>query len=130
MYTAFHSSASLKASLQSVRTKLNLQANSPVPVGVGFLGWILDNTETSDDPRIVPVLDELPAAVWFAFGNDLGKYIAQVQAYDAKRAHKTIIFVIVNSIADALRAANEWKVDVLVVQGTCLHQIIYSPSQT
>lgn len=89
----------------------------PVPVGVGFLGWILDKTETSDDPRIANVLDERPAAVWFAFGTDLGKYVAQVKAHDAHRPHKTIIFVIVNSVAEALQAANDWKVDVLVVQG-------------
>jgi hypothetical protein len=62
--------------------------------------------------------------VWFAFGNDLGKYIAQVRAYDAQRAHKTIVFVIVNSVADALRAANDWKVDVLVVQGKGLYYVV------
>jgi nitronate monooxygenase len=72
------------------------------------------------------VLDELPTAVWFAFGNDLGKYIAQVHAHDANRAHKTIIFVIVSSVAEALCATNEWKVDVLVVQGTCLHLVMGS----
>src|SRR5882762_322548 len=116
-YAGFDSSADLKLTLQSIRATLKLPADVPVPVGVGFIGWMLDNTESSGDPRIIPVLDELPTAVWFAFGNDLGKYIAQVRAYDAKRAHKTIVFIIVNSVADALRAANEWKVDVLVVQG-------------
>jgi nitronate monooxygenase len=110
-------SATLKSSLQSIRSQLNLPPNVPVPVGVGFIGWLCDITESSDDPRLAPVLDELPAAVWFAFGNDLGKYITQVHEHDAKRTHKTIIFVIVHSVADALRAANEWKVDVLVVQG-------------
>ena len=93
----------------------------PLPTGVGFLGWILDKTEISDDPRIPEVLDELPAAIWFAFGTNLGKYVEQVRAYDEKRdpekPHKTLVFVIVNSVEDALRAANEWKVDVLVVQG-------------
>jgi len=54
---------------------------------------------------------------WFAFGVDLGKYIAQVRAFDANREHKTVIFVIVSSVEDALQATNEWKVDVLVVQG-------------
>lgn len=124
IYAAFHSSAILKSTLQSIRSQLNVPANAAVPVGVGFIGWILDNTESSDDPRISPVLDELPKAVWFAFGNDLGKYIAQVHAHDARREHKTIVFVIVHSVADALRAANEWKVDVLVVQGRCLHQVM------
>jgi hypothetical protein len=130
IHAGFDSSATLKSTLQSVRTKLGISANIPVPVGVGFIGWILDNTEASDDPRIIPVLDELPTAVWFAFGNDLGKYIAQVHAYDAKRAHKTIIFVIVNSVAEALLAANEWNVDVLVVQGILYHLLMCLPPQT
>lgn len=87
-------------------------------MGIGFIGWILDMTEPSDDPRLEAILDELPVAIWFAFGVDLGKYVAQVRAYDAKRDHKTVIFVIVSSAADALRAATEWGVDVVVAQGT------------
>lgn len=75
-------------------------------------------TESSDDPRLQVILDELPAVVWFAFGVDLGKYVAQVRAHDAKRDHKTLVFVIVNSVDEALRATNDWKVDVLVVQGS------------
>jgi nitronate monooxygenase len=113
----FDSSAMLKSTLLSIRSQLNLPANVPVPVGIGFIGWILDITESSDDPRIIPVLDELPTAIWFAFGDGLGKYIAQVRAHDAKRTHKTLVFVMVNSVAEAQRAANEWRVDVLVVQG-------------
>lgn len=75
-------------------------------------------TEESDDPRIPAVLAERPQAIWFAFGVDLGKYVKMVREYDEKRDHKTIIFVIVNNIDEAKRAAEEWKVDVLVVQGT------------
>lgn len=75
-------------------------------------------TEASEEPRIPAVLEEKPTVVWFAFGNDLFKYIKQVRDYDSKREHKTKIFCCVNSIEEATRAANEWKVDVLVVQGT------------
>lgn len=83
-----------------------------------MIGWILDMTEPSDDPRIPTILAEKPEAIWFAFG-DLGKYIKVVHEYDAKRDHKTKIFAICNSAADALKAANEWKVDVVVAQGSC-----------
>jgi nitronate monooxygenase len=86
-------------------------------VGVGVIGWIAEMTESSDDPRIPTILDELPVAIWFAFGVDLGKYVEQVRRYDARRQHKTLIFVIVNSVAEALRAAIEWRVDVIVAQG-------------
>jgi nitronate monooxygenase len=91
----FLSSDDLKANLSIVRKNLGIKEGASVPVGLGFIGWILEMTEKSDDPR-------LPA---------------QVHEYDSKREHKTLIFVIVNSAEDALRAAKEWKVDVLVVQG-------------
>ena len=94
---------------------------APVPVGIGFLGWILDFTEPSADPRLTAVLDEKPAAIWLAFGVDLGKYVAQIRKYDEGREHKTIIFVIVSSVEAARRAAEEWGVDVLVAQGTYMH---------
>jgi len=113
----FDSSTILKANFQSMRTSLNIPAGTCVPVGVGVIGWIAEMTEASDDPRIPTILEEMPVAIWFAFGVDLGKYIKQVREYDAKRAHKTLIFVIVNSVEGALRAANEWKVDVIVAQG-------------
>jgi nitronate monooxygenase len=113
----FDSSTTLKENFQTMRTLLKVPAGRPVPVGVGVIGWIAEMTETSDDHRIPTILAEMPAAIWFAFGVDLGKYIRQVREYDSKRAHKTLVFVIVNSVADALRAANEWKVDVLVAQG-------------
>ncbi|KAG6865533.1 hypothetical protein C0991_001726 [Blastosporella zonata] len=117
MGAGFTSSAQLKSYFQVVRQKLGIAEGEPVPIGIGFIGWILEMTESSDDPRIEAILEEKPVAIWFAFGVDLGKYIAQVRAFDAKRDHKTIIFVMVNSAADALRAANEWKVDVIVAQG-------------
>ncbi|KAF5346991.1 hypothetical protein D9757_013397 [Collybiopsis confluens] len=114
----FTSSSTLVDELQTVRSILGTPSKSdPIPVGVGFLGWILDRTEISDDPRIPPVLAEQPAAIWFAFGVDLGKYVSEVRAYDATREHKTIIFVIITTVNEALQAANEWGVDVLVVQG-------------
>jgi len=113
----FLSSQELKQDLKTTRQNLNIATDQPVPVGIGFIGWILDITESSSDPRLHAVLDEKPAAIWLAFGVDLGKYVAQIRAYDSKREHKTIIFAVMNSVEDALRAANEWKVDVIVAQG-------------
>ncbi|KAL0579474.1 hypothetical protein V5O48_002516 [Marasmius crinis-equi] len=113
----FRSSEDLKKDFALLRRDLDVKPGDPVPIGVAFIGWILDITETSDDPRIPAILEEKPAAVWFAFGTDLGKYVAQVREYDASREHKTLIFVMVGSVEDAIRAANEWKVDVIVAQG-------------
>ncbi|KAJ6482657.1 2-nitropropane dioxygenase [Mycena sanguinolenta] len=109
------SAQDLKEQIQKIRSSLNIPAGETVPIAVGFLGWILDKTETSDDPRLIAVLDERPAAVWFAFGS-LEKYIDQVHAYDTKTGRNTFIFVMVNSVDDARRAALH-RVDAVVVQG-------------
>ncbi|KAJ7778684.1 Nitronate monooxygenase-domain-containing protein [Mycena maculata] len=111
----FDSTAELKTKIQKIRTDLMIAPGAPVPLAIGFIGWILDITEPSDDPRLLAFLDELPTAIWFAFGSDLGKYIAQVHAHDQKHGRKTFIFVIVGSVESALRYAPE--VDCLVVQG-------------
>ncbi|KAF8188846.1 2-nitropropane dioxygenase [Mycena galopus ATCC 62051] len=107
----------LKEQIQQIRGILKIPGREPVPIAVGFLGWILDRTEISDDPRLTAVLDERPAAVWFAFGVDVEKYVDQVHAYNTRTGHKTFIFVIVNSVDDARRAAQH-GVHAVVVQGT------------
>ena len=93
-------------------------SDSVLPIGIGYLGWILDKDSDSQE-KIALALEARVAAIWFAFGNDLGKWIDFVRKYDNGRSvpHKTLIFVIVNSVEEAVRAAEQWKVDVLVVQG-------------
>ena len=116
----FRTAQDIKADFKLVREAINLRDGHPVPIGIGFIGWILDITEASDDPRLEAILEEKPMAIWFAFGVNLAKYVEQVKVYDSKREHKTLIFVVVSSVEDALRAANEWKVDVIVVQGALI----------
>ncbi|KAF7343156.1 2-nitropropane dioxygenase [Mycena venus] len=101
----YHSTQVLKEQIQKIRASLDIPTGEPVPVAIGFLGWILDRTESSDDPRLLAVLDENPAAVWFAFGVDLDKYIDQVHAYNKRTGRNTFIFVIISSVEDARRAA-------------------------
>ncbi|KAJ6575599.1 2-nitropropane dioxygenase [Mycena vulgaris] len=112
----FDSTLLLKEKIQTVRRHLNLTPGVPVPIVIGFIGWILDMTETSNDPRLLAVLDELPVAVWFAFGIDLGKYISQVHAHDKSTGRHTFIFVIVNSVESARQVLSKGA-DALVVQG-------------
>ncbi|KAF8904315.1 2-nitropropane dioxygenase [Mucidula mucida] len=113
------SSAQIVDVLRGVRRDLGLPDEAPVPMGVGFISWILTMTESpdSEDKRLEKVLAEKPKAIWFAFGDDLNIYVDKVRAFDAEREHKTVVFVMVNSVEQAVRAANEWKVDVLVLQG-------------
>ncbi|PBK60972.1 inosine monophosphate dehydrogenase, partial [Armillaria solidipes] len=106
----------LSETLQTIRANLGLQPNVPLPVGVGFITWILEKNNVSTDPRLTSVLEERVQAVWFAFGKDIGSYVRQVREHDSKRDHKTKVFVLVNSLEEALQATNEWGADALVVQ--------------
>ncbi|TCD62675.1 hypothetical protein EIP91_006568 [Steccherinum ochraceum] len=108
-------SAAIKKKLSDLRTKLGVPPQEPLPIGFGFLGWLLE--KAADDDRIATVLEGRTTAIWFAFGKDIESYIKKVRAYEAGREHKTLVFVMVNSVAEALQATNEWKVDALVVQG-------------
>ncbi|KAJ8094954.1 hypothetical protein PM082_010170 [Marasmius tenuissimus] len=74
----FRTAQDIKGDFNIVRRTLNLKDDDPVPVGVGFIGWILDTTEASDDPRLHAILEGKPAAIWFAFGVDLAKYVEQL----------------------------------------------------
>ncbi|KAH9839999.1 2-nitropropane dioxygenase [Rhodofomes roseus] len=83
-------------------------------VGVGLVGWVLDMSEPT---YVKTVLEKKVGAVLFAYGRNLGKYVAQVREYDAANEHKTLVFVTVNTVEEATRVAKEFKPDVLVVQG-------------
>ncbi|KAJ8690741.1 hypothetical protein PTI98_012145 [Pleurotus ostreatus] len=109
----------IRENLRSVRKSLSIPDGEVIPVGVGFINWILDITEALDEPLIHVALAEKPKALWFAFGPNMGRHIQSVRDYDAKRSdgHKTLVFAIVSSVEMALKAANEWGVDVLVAQG-------------
>ncbi|KIY66148.1 2-nitropropane dioxygenase [Cylindrobasidium torrendii FP15055 ss-10] len=105
----------LDTHLTAVRSTLQLPKGEQLPVGVGFITWALekDNLGDAPDPRISAVLRHDVRAVWLAFGGDTGKYVRQVRV----EAPKALVFVMVSTVEEALKATNEWKADVLVVQG-------------
>ncbi|KZV68994.1 inosine monophosphate dehydrogenase [Peniophora sp. CONT] len=102
----------------SVRSTLGL-SSGPLPVGAGFLGFRLDK-DTPDRPRdmLQLALEQQVKAVWLSFGSDLGKWVRHVREYDTSREHKTLVFVVVNTLTDALVAINDWKVDAIIAQGS------------
>ncbi|KAJ7048923.1 2-nitropropane dioxygenase [Mycena amicta] len=110
----FDSTEVIKQKIDKVRKLLGISRGTPVPIAIGFIGWILDMTEVSDDPRLASTLNELPVAIWLSFG-DIGKYITQIHEHDSKTGRKTFIFVQVGCLEDAVRYAPE--VDCLVLQG-------------
>jgi nitronate monooxygenase len=110
-----------KKELNIVSTKLSIQDAAPLPIGVGFLGFMLD--QRPDDVDVLDyALERRVKCIYFSFGDDLGKWADYVHKYDQARTvpFKTLLWICVNSVAEAERAANEWKADVLVVQGTII----------
>ena len=101
------------------RTTLN-RPSGPLPIGAGFLGWKLEEAQSSSYLALLEMaLENGVRAIWLSFGEDLGRWIEFVRRHDEQhgKTPKTLIFVQVNSIDEALLAAQTWKVDVLVAQG-------------
>jgi len=100
------------------RTTLN-RPSGPLPIGAGFLGWKLDDAQSPWVAHLELALENGVRAIWLSFGEDLGRWIEFVRRHDEQhgKTPKTLIFVQVNSVDEALLAAQTWKVDVLVAQG-------------
>ncbi|KAF8518027.1 2-nitropropane dioxygenase [Hysterangium stoloniferum] len=107
-----------KEELDIVKARLSVQDDAPLPIGVGFLGFLLDKSKDVVD-ALNHALERRVRCVFLAFGADLGKWANYVRKYDQARTipHTTLLWICVNSVAEAERATNEWKADVLVVQG-------------
>lgn len=109
----------LEAEITIARTALQTPAEEPLRVGIGFVGWVLDENAEDGRTLVLTALKHRVAAVWLSFGEDLGKWVQFVRDEDARRAdgHTTLIFAQLSSVEDILVAVQEWHVDVIVVQG-------------
>lgn len=85
------------------------------------MSWRLEDPQNSSSALelLDTALNQRVQAVWFAFGNQLGRWVRHVREHDVTidGQHKTRVFVQVGSYEQALQAIHEWKVDVLVAQG-------------
>jgi hypothetical protein len=116
----------LRRDLETARTILKVEPGSPLPIGVGFLGWILDKSETTSKELIALLFEYRVKAIWLSFGDNLTPWIEFVRELNQKSGGPSIlIFVQICSLQEALTAINEWKADVVVVQGLSLHQPTY-----
>ncbi|KAI0321015.1 2-nitropropane dioxygenase [Amylostereum chailletii] len=118
----YTSLSSLSSQFDIARKALDVPTG-PLPIGVGFLGWRLDrgprDPKEPHHAQFDLALSQQVRAIWLSFGNDLLKWVDRIRSHDAAQSppRKTIIFVQVGSVSEAIRAANEWKVDVIVAQG-------------
>jgi len=117
--TGYRTTEGLVNELSLARELLHLTPSDPLPIGVGYLGWQLEEPMAKPEVMLSAALDNRVYAVWLAFGNNLKEWIQFIRNYDAEHKHirQTTIFVQVSSVEEALVASDEWKVDVLVAQG-------------
>jgi len=94
-------------------------AKAEFPVGVGYLAWQLEKHESPLVDLLPIALENNVQAIWFAFGENIGRWIQLVRDHDSRvgKDKKTLIFVQISTVKEALVATNEWKVDCIVAQG-------------
>ncbi|KAI0372799.1 2-nitropropane dioxygenase [Pilatotrama ljubarskyi] len=109
----------LRDDLAELRAGIPDLGDKPLPIGCGYIGWMMDSKEEEYKQLVNIALESRVQAIWLSFGNDLYRWIQYIRNSPAcaHTAYKPLIFVQVTSVEEAIRAVNEWKVDVIVVQG-------------
>jgi len=116
--SGYGDSASFSKELDKASILLSTSPAVPLNIGAGYLGWLLDRGgDTVENLR--NALERKVKSIWLSFGPELGKWVNYIRQHDKKRQvpHKTLVWILVNSVAEAEHAVNEWNADVLVVQG-------------
>ncbi|RDB20877.1 Nitronate monooxygenase [Hypsizygus marmoreus] len=99
------------------RSILKVQPQLPLPIGIGYLGWQLELPNAPAEECLSAALDENVQAIWLSFGKRLHQWIKYIRDHE-RSAGATKVFVQVTSVEEALVAVNDWKVDVVIAQGT------------
>lgn len=129
----FYDENRLQTELRGISDKLGETApKARVPIGIGFLGWVLTASHGSADPwaaqdtkarRLVDLaLQAGPCAILMAFGTRTDmkawcKYIRQRDAELVKTEEPLHLFVTANSVEEAKLAVEECDADIIVLQG-------------
>lgn len=105
--------------LKTARILLQVDEESTLAIGVGFLAWQLDKRQFNVLECMHIALESHVKAIWLSYGEDLGKWVKYVREHDPRAGTENAvkIFVQISLVEDALMAINDWKVDVIVVQG-------------
>jgi len=102
--------------VDTARSLLQANPQTPLPIGIGYLGWRLETPNIPAQELLSVALANNVQAVWLSFGANLQRWIKYIRETERKPG-ATKIFVQVTSVEDALVAVNDWKADVIVAQG-------------
>ncbi|KAJ3502509.1 hypothetical protein NMY22_g18559 [Coprinellus aureogranulatus] len=115
--TAFETPAELRDQLNIARSILNTSDDATLAVGVGFIGWILDENEAAAKELISVAFEYRVKAIWLSHGDNLGKWVEYYRSLIQQTGHHPLLFVQIFFPDGAKVAVNEWKADAIVAQG-------------
>ncbi|KAF9054311.1 2-nitropropane dioxygenase [Panaeolus papilionaceus] len=105
----------LQNDIKIAREVLQLSEASTLPIGVGFLVWLLEKAPIAEAEKAIDtVLEARVKAVWLAFGADIGRWIKYIRRHDR---HGVKIFVQLSTPEQLQLALDVWHVDAIIVQG-------------
>ncbi|KAG6890298.1 hypothetical protein C0995_009504 [Termitomyces sp. Mi166 len=106
----------LRSEVDTARSLLQIDSNSSLPIGIGYLGWRLERPDVPAHDLLSVALNNNVRAVWLSFGAQLHSWIEFIRKSECKPG-ATKIIIQVNSVKEALVAVQDWKADVVVAQG-------------
>jgi len=115
----YDSADSLKKEVAIARNILHTEQDQTLRVGVGFLVWLLEKDPSKAEELISIALENRVQAVWFSFGEDIGRWVKFVREHDPRAGTKDAskIFIQLSTVQELKVAITEWNADVIVVQG-------------
>ncbi|KAF7798017.1 hypothetical protein EIP86_009227 [Pleurotus ostreatoroseus] len=121
--TGYDGVVGIRRELTAVKTAIEargLPLPYHLPVGVNLLGWKLEEAGAELKAVLDTALEHHVQAIWLGFGKGLRHFISHIRQHDLACGQKTLVFIGVNTVPEALVATNEFKADVIVAQGTSL----------
>ncbi|KAF6763411.1 2-nitropropane dioxygenase [Ephemerocybe angulata] len=117
MGLAFETPDQVKQELATARSILDVPADSTLPIGVGYIGWILDESEPKAKELISIAFEHRVRAIWLSHGDNLGKWVGYYRELVEKTGHHPLLAVQVSFPETAQVAIDDWKADIIVAQG-------------
>ena len=98
---------------------MHTEEDQTLRVGVGFLVWLLEKNPSKAKELISIALDNRVQAVWFSFGEDIGRWVRYIREHDPRAGSKDAvkIFIQLSTVQELKVAITEWNADVISVQG-------------
>ncbi|KAH6916196.1 2-nitropropane dioxygenase [Coprinopsis sp. MPI-PUGE-AT-0042] len=111
-------------STERLRSELDITRNAfrdrqTLPIGVGFLGWLLDKSEELAMEQLSLTLEYHVQAIWLAFGDRLEYWVDYIHqaCKDKGSQYKPLICIQITSPQEATMAVEKLKADVIIAQG-------------